>query len=63
MAKYLMTFLSAADELRLEAAGESGQAMVEYSLILGFVAAVVVFALTPLGIAVSDLIEPVIGWL
>jgi protein-S-isoprenylcysteine O-methyltransferase Ste14/Flp pilus assembly pilin Flp len=43
-------------------AGESGQAMVEYALILGFVAAVVVFGLTPLGTAVSDLIEPVSGW-
>lgn len=43
-------------------AGENGQAMVEYSLILGFVAAVVVFGLTPLGSAVSDLIEPVVGW-
>lgn len=43
-------------------AGESGQAMVEYTLILGFIAAVVVFALTPLGTAVSDLIAPVAGW-
>jgi protein-S-isoprenylcysteine O-methyltransferase Ste14/Flp pilus assembly pilin Flp len=43
-------------------AGESGQAMVEYALILGFVAAVVVAALTPLGTAVSDLIAPVAGW-
>lgn len=43
-------------------AGESGQAMVEYTLILGFIAAVVVFALTPLGTAVSDLIAHVAGW-
>jgi protein-S-isoprenylcysteine O-methyltransferase Ste14/Flp pilus assembly pilin Flp len=43
--------------------GESGQAMIEYAIILGFVAAVVVFALTPLGTAVSDYIEPVSGWL
>jgi len=44
-------------------AEERGQAMVEYALILGFVAAVVVFSLSPLGTAVSDLIEPVSGWL
>ena len=37
--------------------------MIEYSLILGFVAAVVVLSLTPLGTSVSDLIEPVAGWL
>jgi protein-S-isoprenylcysteine O-methyltransferase Ste14/Flp pilus assembly pilin Flp len=43
-------------------AGENGQAMVEYTLILAFVASVVVFALTPLGTAVSDLIAPVSGW-
>jgi protein-S-isoprenylcysteine O-methyltransferase Ste14/Flp pilus assembly pilin Flp len=43
-------------------AGESGQAMVEYALILGLVAAVVVASLTPLGTAVSDLIAPVAGW-
>lgn len=48
---------------RAAPAGESGQAMIEYSLILGFVAAVVVFSLTPLGTGVSDLIEPVAGWL
>jgi hypothetical protein len=43
-------------------AGESGQAMVEYALILGFVAAIVVLALAPLGIGGSDLIAPVAGW-
>jgi protein-S-isoprenylcysteine O-methyltransferase Ste14/Flp pilus assembly pilin Flp len=43
-------------------AGERGQALVEYTLILGFIAAVVVFALTPLGTAVSDLIAPISGW-
>jgi len=43
--------------------GESGQAMIEYTLILSFVAAVVVLTLTPLGTAISDLIEPVSGWL
>lgn len=42
-------------------AGESGQAMVEYSLILGLIAAVVAFSLTPLGMAVSNLIAPVLG--
>ena len=36
--------------------------MVEYTLILSFIAAVVVLALTPLGTAVNDLIEPVAGW-
>jgi protein-S-isoprenylcysteine O-methyltransferase Ste14/Flp pilus assembly pilin Flp len=43
-------------------AGQNGQAMVEYALILGLVAAVVVAALTPLGTAVSNLIAPVVGW-
>jgi protein-S-isoprenylcysteine O-methyltransferase Ste14/Flp pilus assembly pilin Flp len=43
-------------------ARESGQAMVEYSLILGSIAALVAFSLTPLGTAISDLIEPVVGW-
>jgi protein-S-isoprenylcysteine O-methyltransferase Ste14/Flp pilus assembly pilin Flp len=43
-------------------ASESGQAMVEYAIILGLVAAVVVVALAPLGTGVSDLIEPVVGW-
>ena len=43
-------------------AEESGQAMIEYTLILSFIAAVVVLALTPLGTAVNDLIEPVAGW-
>jgi protein-S-isoprenylcysteine O-methyltransferase Ste14/Flp pilus assembly pilin Flp len=47
---------------RVAPAGESGQAMIEYSLILAFVAAVVVFSLTPLGTGVSDLIAPVAGW-
>jgi protein-S-isoprenylcysteine O-methyltransferase Ste14/Flp pilus assembly pilin Flp len=46
---------------RAAAAGESGQAMVDYSLILGFIAAVVVFSLTPLGTAVSNLLAPVLG--
>jgi len=41
--------------------GEGGQAMVEYSIIIGLVAAVVVFALPPLGAAVADLLEPVPG--
>jgi Flp pilus assembly pilin Flp len=41
---------------------EEGQAMVEYALILSFIAAVVVASLTPLGTAVSDLIGPVAGW-
>lgn len=45
------------------AAGESGQAMVEYAFILGLVAAVVFVVLTPLGSAIADLIEPVAGWL
>lgn len=43
-------------------AGESGQAMVEYAIILGLVAAVVAITLGPLGTAVSDLIAPVAGW-
>jgi protein-S-isoprenylcysteine O-methyltransferase Ste14/Flp pilus assembly pilin Flp len=43
-------------------AGESGQAMVEYAIILGLVAAVVAIILGPLGTAVSDLIAPVAGW-
>jgi len=43
-------------------AGESGQALVEYTVILAFVAGVVLFALGPLGTAVSDLIAPVAGW-
>lgn len=42
-------------------AGESGQAMVEYAFILGLVAVVAVVALTPIGTAVTDLIEPVVG--
>jgi Flp pilus assembly pilin Flp len=41
-------------------AGESGQAMVEYAFILGLVAVVAVVALSPIGAAVTDLIEPVI---
>ena len=41
--------------------GESGQAMVEYSLILGLVAAVVALTLTPLGAAIDALIGPVLG--
>jgi protein-S-isoprenylcysteine O-methyltransferase Ste14/Flp pilus assembly pilin Flp len=45
------------------AAGESGQAMVEYAFILGLVAAVVFVVLSPLGTAIADLIEPVAGWL
>jgi protein-S-isoprenylcysteine O-methyltransferase Ste14/Flp pilus assembly pilin Flp len=45
------------------AAGESGQAMVEYAFILGLVAAVVFVILSPLGTAIADLIEPVAGWL
>jgi protein-S-isoprenylcysteine O-methyltransferase Ste14/Flp pilus assembly pilin Flp len=44
-------------------AGERGQAMVEYSLILGSIAAVVMLTLSPLGTAVSDLVDPVAGWL
>jgi Flp pilus assembly pilin Flp len=36
--------------------------MAEYAMILGFVAAVVVLTLGPLGTAVSDLIAPVAGW-
>ena len=46
----------------LAPAEESGQALIEYSLILGLVAAIVAFALPPLGAAVSDLIAPVAGW-
>jgi protein-S-isoprenylcysteine O-methyltransferase Ste14/Flp pilus assembly pilin Flp len=43
-------------------ASESGQAMIEYTIILGSIASVVVFVLSPLGTAVSDLIAPVAGW-
>ena len=45
----------------LQPAGERGQAMVEYAMILGFVAAVVFVVLSPLGTAVGELIEPVVG--
>lgn len=41
--------------------GEGGVAMVEYSIILGLIAAVVVLSLTPLGTAVNGLIAPVLG--
>ena len=41
------------------AAGENGQAMVEYAFILGLVAAVVFVVLSPLGTAIVDLIQPV----
>jgi pilus assembly protein Flp/PilA len=40
---------------------EGGQTMVEYGLILALIAVVVAVALTPLGKAVSDLIENVIA--
>jgi Flp pilus assembly pilin Flp len=42
-------------------AGERGQAMVEYALILGLIAAVVALSLTPIGTAVSNLLAPVLG--
>jgi protein-S-isoprenylcysteine O-methyltransferase Ste14/Flp pilus assembly pilin Flp len=45
----------------LRPAGEGGQAMVEYAIILGAVAAVVFVVLTPLGDAVVELIDPVAG--
>jgi protein-S-isoprenylcysteine O-methyltransferase Ste14 len=41
---------------------ESGQAMVEYAIILGLIAAVVALTLTPLGTAIDSLIAPVLGW-
>lgn len=44
-------------------AGEEGQAMVDYALILGGIAAFVAFALSPIGTAVSNSIAPVLGWL
>jgi protein-S-isoprenylcysteine O-methyltransferase Ste14/Flp pilus assembly pilin Flp len=44
-------------------AGERGQAMVEYALILGAIAAVVVLTLSSVGTGVTDLIDPVAGWL
>ena len=45
----------------LRPADETGQAMVEYTFILGLVAVVVFVVLTPLGQAIVDLIEPVAG--
>ena len=76
MARQLVTFVlalmaaavarqsgGAIGEARMENGGESGQAMVEYALILGLVAAVVALALPDLGTAVSDLLAPVAGWL
>jgi hypothetical protein len=44
----------------LASSGESGQAMVEYAFLLGLIAAVVAFGLTPIGTAVSNLIAPVL---
>ena len=41
--------------------GESGTTMVEYAAILGIVAVTVVAVLTPLGIAVADLMAPVLS--
>ena len=42
-------------------AGERGQAMVEYALLLGLIAAAVALSLSPIGTAVSNLIAPILG--